>query len=505
MKRNLSIIAVLLMMSVSAMAGGILTNTNQSVLFLKNPARDGAIGLDGVYSNPAGVAFMPEGFHFAFNWQYAHQTRTITSTNPLFALGKKNDGNPTKTFEGIADAPFIPSVQAAYNKGDWSFQFNFSLPGGGGVCEFENGLGSFENAVGSIAYLLQQRGLGVEGYDVDGYMRGRQYFFGFQLGAAYKINDSWSVYGGLRALYGNASYRARLSNIQVKMRNEQGEAYFVNFDQFINNNIAYINKQLGQAELATQMGAMTPEQLAAVQEQANAALVPLEMLQKYGQGVNLMSNQEGFGIAPIIGVDLKVGNFNFAAKYEFNTEMKMKNHSTLEKALKIEGDYANFPGIENINKYENDTDVDEDAPALLAVGAQWDIIPQVHLNLGYHHYYDKNAHWYNNAQDKLDHGTNEFLAGVEWDVSPRVNISCGGQLTRYGLTDAYMNDLSFVVNSYSAGFGVSYKATDKVTLTAAYFQTNYDNYDKVTSTEPRVSDTFTRTNRVLGLGVQVDL
>lgn len=505
MKKNLSIIAVLLMMSVSAMAGGILTNTNQSVLFLKNPARDGAIGLDGVYSNPAGVAFMPEGFHFAFNWQYAHQTRTITSTNPLFALGKKNDGNPTKTFEGIADAPFIPSVQAAYNKGDWSFQFNFSLPGGGGVCEFENGLGSFENAVGSIAYLLQQRRLGVEGYDVDGYMRGRQYFFGFQLGAAYKINDNWSVYGGLRALYGNASYRARLSNIQVKMRNEQGEAYFVNFDQFINNNIAYINKQLGQAELATQMGAMTPEQLAAVQEQANAALVPLEMLQKYGQGVNLMSNQEGFGIAPIIGVDLKVGNFNFAAKYEFNTEMKMKNHSTLEKALKIEGNYANFPGIENINKYENDTDVDEDAPALLAVGAQWDIIPQVHLNLGYHHYYDKNAHWYNNAQDKLDHGTNEFLAGVEWDVSPRVNISCGGQVTRYGLTDAYMNDLSFVVNSYSAGFGVSYKATDKVTLTAAYFQTNYDNYDKVTSTEPRVSDTFTRTNRVLGLGVQVDL
>ena len=505
MKKNLSIIAVLLMMSVSAMAGGILTNTNQSVLFLKNPARDGAIGLDGVYSNPAGVAFMPEGFHFAFNWQYAHQTRTITSTNPLFALGKKNDGNPTKTFEGIADAPFIPSVQAAYNKGDWSFQFNFSLPGGGGVCEFENGLGSFENAVGSIAYLLQQRGLGVEGYDVDGYMRGRQYFFGFQLGAAYKINDSWSVYGGLRALYGNASYRARLSNIQVKMRNEQGEAYFVNFDQFINNNIAYINKQLGQAELATQMGAMTPEQLAAVQEQANAALVPLEMLQKYGQGVNLMSNQEGFGIAPIIGVDFKVGNFNFAAKYEFNTEMKMKNHSTLEKALKIEGDYANFPGIENINKYENDTDVDEDAPALLTVGAQWDIIPQVHLNLGYHHYYDKNAHWYNNAQDKLDHGTNEYLAGVEWDVTPRVNISCGGQITRYGLTDAYMNDLSFVVNSYSAGFGVSYKATDKVTLTAAYFQTNYDNYDKVTSTEPRVSDTFTRTNRVLGLGVQVDL
>ena len=45
----------------TTLAGGILTNTNQSIDFLRNPSRDAAIGLDGVYSNPAGVAFMPEG------------------------------------------------------------------------------------------------------------------------------------------------------------------------------------------------------------------------------------------------------------------------------------------------------------------------------------------------------------------------------------------------------------------------------------------------------------
>ena len=65
-------VAVMLATVTTAMAGGILTNTNQSVEFLKNPARDAAIGLDGVYSNPAGVVFMPEGFHLAINWQYAH-------------------------------------------------------------------------------------------------------------------------------------------------------------------------------------------------------------------------------------------------------------------------------------------------------------------------------------------------------------------------------------------------------------------------------------------------
>ncbi len=508
MKKIVLSLVVFMMTSVSVLAGGILTNTNQSVNFLKNPARDAAIGLDGVYSNPAGVVFMPEGLHIAFNWQYAHQTRTITSTDPLFAMGKKNSGNITKTFEGVADAPVIPSLQAAYNKGNWSLQFNFSMPGGGGACEFESGLGSFERAIGSIAYMLQQNNLGVEGYDMDAYMRGRQYYFGFQFGAAYKINNHWSIYGGIRALYGDASYRARLSNIQVKMSNGQGEPYYVNFDQFINSNINEINKQLGQAELATQMGAMTPEQFAVIQARAEAGLEPLEMLQKYGQGVNLMSIQTGFGFAPIIGVDYKVGNFNFAAKYEFNTQMKMKNHSTLEKALKIEGANANFPGIEAINKFEDGTNVNEDTPAMLALGAQWSVLPNLRLNLGYHHFYDKDAHWYNDSQKLLDSGSNEYLGGVEWDVSNKVSLSCGAQITRYGLTDAYMNDMSFVVNSYSAGFGVSYKATDKITLTAAYFQTNYGDYNKVSAVDANGNmtkgDSFTRTNRVLGLGCQVD-
>ena len=483
-------VAVMLATATTAMAGGILTNTNQSVEFLKNPARDAAIGLDGVYSNPAGVVFMPEGFHLAINWQYAHQTRTVRSTNPLFALGKKNDGKTSKTFEGIADAPFIPSVQAAYNTGNWSIQFNFSIPGGGGVCEFEKGLGSFESAVGMIAKQLEP--LGAQGYDVDAYMRGRQYYFGFQLGAAYKINEHLSVYGGLRALYGNASYKARLSNIQV---NTQGG--YVNFDTFLNNAVSNINKQLGQAELATQMGVYTQEQYAAAKAKADAALEQLDPLQKYSLGVNLMSNQIGIGIAPVIGVDYKVGAFNFAVKYEFNTQMKMKNNSTLEKAMEVEA----------VNKFQDGTKVDEDAPALLTVGAQWSVIPSVRVNAGYHHYFDTKANWYNHSEKLLDGDTNEYLAGAEWDINEKFNISAGGQITRYQLTDDYMNDMSFVVNSYSFGFGVSYKPTKNIKVTAAYFQTNYEDYDKVTMADPStkatiVGDSFTRTNSVLGLGAE---
>lgn len=101
-------VAVMLATATTAMAGGILTNTNQSVEFLKNPARDAAIGLDGVYSNPAGVVFMPEGFHLAINWQYAHQTRTVRSTNPLFALGRKTTARQARPLKVLPMHPLSP-------------------------------------------------------------------------------------------------------------------------------------------------------------------------------------------------------------------------------------------------------------------------------------------------------------------------------------------------------------------------------------------------------------
>lgn len=485
MKKIVLSLIVFTMTSVSAMAGGILTNTNQSVSFLKNPARDAAIGLDGVYSNPAGVVFMPEGFHVAFNWQYAHQTRTITSTNPVFALGKNNNGN-VKEFQGVADAPIIPSLQAAYNKGDWSIQFNFSVPGGGGACEFGDGLGSFESVVGSIANMLQP--LGAQGYDMNGYMKGRQYYYGIQLGAAYKVNPNLSVYGGLRLLYGDATYKAKISNILVKTAGG-----YVEFGDFMQGANAGIDAKLDQVNAAIAAYGET-ETLLTQKAQLEGTKGSLATLAKYSEGVNLLCNQDGMGIAPVIGVDWKYKNFNFAAKYEFKTQIRMKNESTVNKASEIPA----------VNKYRDGEKVNEDAPALLTIGAQWSPIENVHLNAGWHHYFDKQCNWYNEAQDLLKSNTNEYLAGIEWDLSDKLNVSCGGQLTRYGLSDEYMNDMSFVVNSYSLGFGFSYKVKENITLSAAYFQTMYDNYNRNDYPTTGVSDTFTRTNRVLGASCQID-
>ena len=135
--------------STTAQAGGLLTNTNQNINFLRNPARDAAIAIDGVYSNPAGVVFLGEGMHLSIGLQNVHQTRTIKTGFPLFPNNVNMSGS-VHEFEGKADAPIIPSLQAAYNKGNWSFQFGFALTGGGGKCEFPNGLGSFEQVVAGV-------------------------------------------------------------------------------------------------------------------------------------------------------------------------------------------------------------------------------------------------------------------------------------------------------------------------------------------------------------------
>ena len=459
MKKILVSLVVFMMTSVSALAGGILTNTNQSVDFLRNPARDAAIGLDGVYSNPAGVVFMPEGFHLGINWQYAHQTRTITSTNPVFQLGRKNNANnPTKIFEGVANAPIIPSIQVAYNMENWSLQANLSVPGGGGSCEFSDGLGSFESVVGNIAAMLAP--LGATGYDMDGYMKGRQYYYGVQIGAACKVTPNLSLYGGLRMLYGDATYKAKISNIQVKTANG-----YVDFGSYL--------------QAVTEAG-------------YGEAVAPL---QKYSDGVNLLCNQDGVGFAPIVGVDYKIGKFNFAAKYEFRTQIRMKNESTVNEASAIEA----------VNKYRDGENVNEDMPALLAVGVQYSPIDVVRINAGYHHYFDKDASWYNNSQELLKHNTNEYLLGAEWDTTENLTFSAGGQLTRYGMSDEYISDMSFVVNSYSIGFGFNYKLSNKVAIKAAYFQTYYGDYDRTDATNPQVKDSFTRTNRVFGVGCELSL
>lgn len=47
--KSLTLMLALSVSATSIKAGGLLTNTNQSIAFLRSLARNGAIGIDGVY------------------------------------------------------------------------------------------------------------------------------------------------------------------------------------------------------------------------------------------------------------------------------------------------------------------------------------------------------------------------------------------------------------------------------------------------------------------------
>ena len=508
-KKLLFCVALLSAVSGTALAGGILTNTNQNVAFLRNPARDGAIGIDGTYSNPAGVAFMDEGTHLSINWQAAWQTRTIETTNPVFTMSKDFNGQP-QHYEGKASAPFIPSVQAAYNKGKWSLQFNFSVTGGGGKCEFANGLGSFEGAVGQIAAGLRQFGVSAglpaavvtSGYDCNSYMQGKQYYFGFTMGAAYKVTDNFSVYGGIRVLYGSATYKAKIDNIKViTAATPEG----MDFGQYYDQLKPYINGAAQNYEAAIATYARAGQEIPADIINGYTSVRKLQAVESYREGVNLQSDQSGVGFAPILGADLKLDKFNFAVKYEFRTKMSMENKSTVKEAHAIDA----------VNVFRDGTSIREDQPSLLAFGVQYSPIECVRINAGYHHFYDKAAKKtyykmneagvstrYDNKNDMLANGTNEYLGGAEWDITKKLTASAGFQITRYGNTDEYINDISFVVDSWSYGLGVKYQVTDKIAVNAAYFKTCYDDYTTAVDANG-VQNSFTRSNRVGAIGVDI--
>ena len=311
MKKNLLIGAASLIVSIPTFAGDYLTNTNQNAAFLRMIARGASIDVDGVYSNPAGLAFLPEdGFHLSLTGQSAYQTREILATSPLWTL----DGNTTERYyKGTASAPIIPSFHGAYKKDKWVISASFAITGGGGKASFDNGLPMFDAlAIGGIYTNAQLTGLvgkpvTPDMYEINSAMDGKQYIYGVQLGVSYRFNNWLSAFIGGRMNYVKSGYEGYL-----------------------------------KAQMKEEFGGM--------------ALTNLE----------LDCDQSGWGLTPIIGLDAKLGRWNLAAKYEFQTNLNIEN-----KTNKLEVPVGTPEAV--IKPYADGEQTPSDIPAFLSVAAGYEI------------------------------------------------------------------------------------------------------------------------------------
>ena len=478
MKKFLLIGATALMVSNSTFAGGILTNTNQNAAYLRNPARDAVIAIDGVYSNPAGIAFLPQGFHLSVSWQAAFQKRQIDATGKMFMMNANNQ-SADRYFEGTAKAPVIPSFQAAYVINDkWSVSGQFAIGGGGGKCEFDNGLPMFEEMIGGA--VAQNGGTS---YALSQQLTGKQYYFGLQLGATYRLAENFSVFGGIRGVLASCGYEGAINGIKA---NGLTAAEYSALSQ--------------QAAAGAQQAADAAAQFAAAGLADKAAEYAAMAETLKGQAVqagtvaamigdyNLDCSQSGFGITPIIGLDWNLGKLNLAAKYEFRTKIELENEST---------NSANVDAL--MPAYADGGKVRSDIPALLTLGAQYQLTDAVRAMGGFHYYWDKDA-----KGSPIQKGDNtwEALLGIEWDVNDKIMLSIGGQRTDYNFDDADMSDINFNTPNYAVCLGGAYKFSEKMKLNVGYMHSFYEDH-KVTNATSGIARNYTRKNDVLGVSLDI--
>lgn len=451
--RKISLISIaMLIVSIPTFAGGLLTNTNQHPAFLRMLSRGATTEIDGALSNPAGLAFLPkDGFHVSLSIQSAFQTRNIdagfytykgvdgiapTTQGPILV---PSDKPFTKYYEGKAAAPVIPSVFAAYKKGDWTISGFFAITGGGGKASFDDGLPMFEALAmaGIFQQVLKDKGQIVtpDMYDINSAMDGKQYIYSVQLGLTYKINEWLSAFAGGRMNYFTGGYKGF---VDAKMKESLGSA-------------------------------------------------PLMKLA-------LDCDQTGWGLTPVIGVDARFGKLNIGAKYEFMTNLNIENNTK-----------ENSDENGALAAFKHGVNTPNDIPAMLSVAAAYEFLPVLRASVEYHFYDDKNAGMAGGKQKYLTKGTNEWLAGIEWDVTKHLTLSCGGQITDYGLSDNFQSDTSFSCDSYTLGVGAKINLTERAAINVGYMWTNYDDYTKVSQNYSNTglpgTNVYSRTNKVFGLSI----
>lgn len=457
------------LLPVAAEAGGLMTNTNYHIAFDRMFARGATTEIDAAFSNPAGLAWGHEGFQLSLNFQKPWQNRDIETDIPHYlaypALGYPGYDIHQK-FEGKASAPIVPALFASFKKDRWALSTMIGIVGSGGFVKYEKGIPMFNvMAMGKIFEKTAAMPTGPVTPDklqIDSEVKGKQYIYGGQVNFTYKLADCLSAAVGVRANY---------------------------YDGY---NRGYVTASAGQ---------------------------PL-------MDLRLDVTQRAWGVAPIVSVDYHKGSLTVAARYEFRTKINTKNDT---KALSVNmagqstdikslaSQYGNEVTLAKLSEsmgkdmagkiknYMPDEHVRYDMPSLLVAAVGYDITPKLRAAVEYHFFDDKHAKMAENRQDSLAHGTHEILLGLEYDVTDRLTLSCGGQRTDYGLSDSYQQNTSFACDSYSVGLGGAFKLTEKMRLNVSYFCTLYSDYTveskNYLATPYAGSDTYSRTNHVIGIGL----
>ena len=484
MKRLNLLFVGMLVSSQFLMAGGLITNTNQSAAWVRTLSRNATLGVDAVYFNPAGLAQLSNGLHLSLSNQTIIQTRTITSDYTYLT------GTPV-SYEAELLAPLFPSIYAAYKMDKWTFSGGFNVIGGGGSADFPTGLPSFEIPVASMVPMLQgalapidegYTGAGfpdpgfrnITGYNMDASFNGTSTYMGYQVGATYAINDMISVAIGGRFVTAKNSYEGSLTGITI----DAPAAYGGTMPAGDYLRIVAASPGLDPGTVALLEGTAAGLDVATADADLNAT-------------------QSGSGFSPFISVNFHLTDMiNIAAKYEHHTKIELTNETETD-------DVGMFPDGEKSRA---------DLPGMFTLGAQLKPLKNLTASVGFDYYLDKSAYYGHideggeqiNNESTIDNNTYTISASLEYKILGILGVSAGYSNGSLGVNDSYQSDLSYGLKSQTVGGGVFVDVGKIVTINAGVSYTMYDDYSNSQSYLPTgfpqavpFSDTYGKTSSLL--------
>ena len=394
--RKLLTLFVSVLISGTLLAGGLVTNNNQSAMYTRLQNRNASTDIDAVYFNPAGLTKLQDGFHFSLNNQSIFQTQTITN-NYTYLSGEK-----PKEYVGDVSAPFtlvfmlhtrpvnlpfpqvsmLSAVAAALHliqdflhskcrSPTLSLHFRTSwLPLIRHFWQLPDTDPGFRN---------------VTGYNADIFFEGKSFYLGYQANVSYAITDMISAAVGIRYVSAKNTYKGSISNATI------------------NAPAAYGGTQTPGNYLRTIAG--IPGVPAPIAAQLSGTASYLDVV----TNVEADAEMTGSGFTPILSLNIAPSDkINLSLRYEFQTKMDLTT---------TVNDGKDGGGI-----FIQDSVAIADMPASLSVGL--DVIPMDKLTLSasFNCYFDKNVD-YDGQEDvdinMIDNNFLEFGLGAQYAVAKR--------------------------------------------------------------------------------------
>ncbi|MBK9391048.1 MAG: aromatic hydrocarbon degradation protein [Bacteroidetes bacterium] len=533
MRKLLTFIAAMLIAG-NLLAGGLVTNTNQSAMFTRLQNRNASTGIDAVYYNPAGLTKLGNGFFASINNQTIGQTKTVGTNFPWIA------GSP-KDYVGDVSAPVYPGVYAAYNTGKLSFSLGFNPIGGGGGATYDKGLPSFEMPISALVPGLVGQGIPTTAYSADVFFEGSSVYFGYQANFAYKVNDQLSLGVGIRIVSAKNTYNGYIKNIQI---NPNYPAFGAKYNGSMNPAPGFftdgssILTQLSagsttaasglttaiagglpaatpltalpaatQAQVATLLGAAgisttgmnvgtAAATLTAVAPQYASKSAAMAAYAAATQDKEVDAEQTGTGYTPILSANFAPSDkVNISLRYEFKTNLDLTTSLIDNKGggIFVEG-----------------KKIIADMPALLAIGAEIKPMDKLSVAASFNTYMDKKVDYDGSETDEIlmiDRNFLEYGLGVEYGISEKLRASLGWVATNTGVLPAYQTDQRYSTNTNSFGAGFGYRITPKIDLNIGGQYTFYDedvqgySYPKPSTPLFSYDQTYNKKTWIVAVGV----